>query len=406
MARGGYGTPPGYEGVKPGKNAKPRRPSRKPADIKPPALPAANRPGQRPSIVPVSLPAIPVVAPPIVSTTAVTSVPGVATPEWWRNQYTSDPRYLAQAPQLSQEYSNIGEQYGLVVGRVTDAASPYYGRVIFRTGGEAPGSGSIVQDFDATTGRPVYRNIATGEIVQVDPQTLALDIRELRPDEPGYRGGRLGGARLESAGRQVKIGEQASQAGARSSGMRIVGSSAEIQLLQDSLANIARLSGESLADVNRRYMELYNEIYQDLLKNPPAGPPSTTAITSVTSVAAPPPPPPTSGVGEPNVFTVPEVPVTIAGGYVAGAQVPEITIDRAGVSTTTARETETNLIAIRNEPKGGWRVGNIVNAYRGTGKNKGYEIQFVVVGVNPLRLKVQRVKSNPPRTGVNAGAWT
>ena len=428
MARRGYATPPGYEGVKPGKGAKPKMkpPVRKPVVGQPTDITGSSqttsfqnigvRPGE--SSTPMALPPLrgttisttPVVSPPPSASATAPPPPGSS---WWASQYTSDPRYLAQAPQLSQEYANIGEQYGLVINRVTDRNSPYYGRVVFRTGADAPGAGSIVQDFDATTGRPIYRNIVSGEVVTIDPQTLMLDVRQLGRGEAGYKSGKIGGATLESEGRQVKIGEQAAAAGARKSGMRAVASTAEVGALQRSLADFARASGQSVADVNRRYMELYNQIYADLSKNPPA-PPGATSVTSVTGGAGagapsgelPPLGAPTTGVGERNVPVVPEVPTTTAGGYVAGAQVSEVTIDKNTIVFPAGREARVRQAVSERQPVGGWRVGNIVDSYQGSGKNKGYEVRVVVVGVNPLRLRVERVKSSPPRTGTSAGAWT
>ena len=115
---------------------------------------------------------------------------------------------------------------------------------------------------------------------------------------------------------------------------------------------------------------------------------------------------PTTGVGERNVPVVPEVPTTTAGGYVAGAQVSEVTIDKNTIVFPAGREARVRQAVSERQPVGGWRVGNIVDSYQGSGKNKGYEVRVVVVGVNPLRLRVERVKSSPPRTGTSAGAWT
>ncbi len=415
------GTPPGMQGIRPGSpaaiaagykppgsksKAKRKPPVRKPVQTKPSASlpPLAPIPGARPgeSSVPLALPPIPTAAP--VTITAVTAVPGVPTSAWWQSQYTSDPRYLAQSGGLASELVGTETKYGLVINRVADTTSPYYGRTIFRTGNQAGGAGTYVQDFDPATGRPVYRDLTTGEIVTIDPQTLMLDVRQVRPDEAGYLSGALGRTTAESAGRQLKVGEQAAAAGAQFSGMRAVGSSAESQALQSELSRLAVESGQSLTDTQRRYMELYNEIYQDLLKNPPAPPPSTTAITSITAAAPPPPSP------ESPSLAVPEVPAGSPGGggaqYSAGAQTQRVDVDRGGVVVPAARISEMRNILVRNVPPGGWREGAIVTSYRGSGPNKGYEIQAVVVGVDPLRIRYRRVKSSPPRTGVNVGAWT
>ncbi len=392
------GTPPGMQGIRPGSpaaiaagykppgsksKAKRKPPVRKPVQTRPlsnlpPLGPIGGaRPGE--SSVPISLPAIPVAAP--VTITAVTAVPGVPTSAWWQSQYTSDPRYLAQSGGLASELVGTETRYGLVINRVADTASPYYGRTVFRTGNQAGGAGTYVQDFDPATGRPVYRDLTTGEIVTIDPQTLMLDVRQVRPDEAGYLSGALGRTTAESAGRQLKVGEQAAAAGAQFSGMRAVGSSAESQALQSELSRLAVESGQSLTDTQRRYMELYNEIYQDLLKNPPAPPPSTTAITSITAEAEPPPATP-----PPAPTPTPEVP--------SGAG-PDIPIVGSGTSyKATGIPKPPPVVEQRVDSilrtLGADRItlGRVVYKWRPRGKK--YNVEAVITSTDPLVITFRK----------------
>lgn len=213
--------------------------------------------------------------PPVVTTTGTTSTGTASTPPaattppaqgtapWWWTQYTADPRYYAQMPGYAARENDIALNYGFVIRRNTDQSSPTYGQAYFRRPGEQAGKGTIVQSFD-TNGKIVYID-AQGNVVPANEvANLVMDIVEVGQDNPLYRAGALGRARMDSQGRQYGIGNQSAQAGVGSSGMRAGASLDEVRALIGALTNLTRQAGGEFRGVQDDRISLLSKIYDTL----------------------------------------------------------------------------------------------------------------------------------------------
>lgn len=221
--------------------------------------------------------------PPIPKTTTTTvTTPGTPpTADWWRSQYTTDPRFLLQDPVLRGQQNQTASNYGYVINRAPN------GQAYYKTTGGATG---ITQSFDAS-GKPVYKD-AAGNTYTADQ--LQLDIQRIAPGQAGYLEGALGNAEATSANQQQTIAESAALRGARRSGMRAQGSAAETQALQGALAGLTQRAAGELSGIDRQYADLYSSIFKDLAPQAEAlsAPTTTTVETPVTPPAATTPPGP------------------------------------------------------------------------------------------------------------------
>jgi len=262
---GRTGTPAGMQGVRPGSAAaiaagyvppgrrRPtRRPTRRPGGA--PFAPSFNADGTT-TLVPPRTAAVDVTSGTIPPATSTAAAPPafVPTSSWWSQQFTADPRYMTSAPVLEGRRTQIGQAYGFTIAR-NDQNLPLY-----KSAGGATG---ITQGFD-DNGAIVYKD-AQGNTYK--PSELQLDIRRVGRGDAGYLEGAFGGAEAGSERRQFEIGDVASQAGIRRSGMRGQAGLAETAALQAALAGLTGRSAAELAGVETDYAQLYREIYGDLAK--------------------------------------------------------------------------------------------------------------------------------------------
>jgi hypothetical protein len=163
----------------------------------------------------------------------------------------------------------------------------------FRAPGEAAGSGTILAKIDPITGKSVYSD-ASGKVYSV--ADLTLDVRELKPGEPGYLSGALGSTAATSANNQQTVGQNAALAGVQRSGMRASSSLMETNALQGALSKLGLGAAGAFRGTTDQYANLLNAIFPDQANK-------ATAFASVGSpgstppVVIPPSPTTTSGSG-------------------------------------------------------------------------------------------------------------
>ena len=198
---------------------------------------------------------------------------------WWASQFAADPRYQTQAPQFAARENQLASTYGFILRRDPT------GQALYRLSGSAPGTGDIVQSID-DNGALVYKTLSGTVIPSDQIPTLALDVVEVGQDQPGYTSGLLGRSRMESQGRQFGIGDVSAQAGVGRSGMRAGAAAGEVRALVNALGSLTTRAGSEFAGVNQDRINLFNQIYGDLVEKAKdlAAPP---AASEATAPAAP-----------------------------------------------------------------------------------------------------------------------
>ena len=224
------------------------------------------------------------------ATIATPPPPPAATPGYdYSKGFSADPRYAPGMASIAANQAGIGTEYGLVINRDTDTASPTYGMAKFRAPGEAAGSGTILAKIDPITGKSVYSD-ASGKVYSV--ADLTLDVRELKPGEAGYLSGALGNAAATSANNQQTVGQNAALAGVQRSGMRASSSLMETNALQGALSKLGLGAAGAFRGTTDQYANLLNAIYPD----------QADKATALASVGTPTPPAPvvTPALAAPN----------------------------------------------------------------------------------------------------------
>jgi len=201
--------------------------------------------------------------------------------------FSADPRYATGLANIAANQVGIGNEYGYVINRDTDSNSPTYGSTKWLAPGQEPGQGTITPKIDPTTGKSVYSD-ATGKVYNVND--LTLDIRELKPGEPGYLKGALGNAAATSANNQQTVGENAALAGVQRSGMRGSGVAMEAGALQGALSKLGLGAASAFRGTTNQYADLLNAIFPDQADKAAAlasagTTPAATATPEVTPIA-------------------------------------------------------------------------------------------------------------------------
>lgn len=228
-----------------------RRPTRRPGGAS--FTPSFNADGTTTLTAP-KPPATPTATAPPPTSAAPPPVPSFTpTSSWWMSQLAADPRYITAAPVFEEQRAGIGRSYGFRIARDDQ------GRPLYKT---AAGGKNITQQLD-DKGAIVYKD-TEGNVYK--PGDLQLDITRVGKGEQGYLEGQLGSAEAGSEARRFRIGEQASQAGIRRSGMEAATTSQELAGLQSAIAGLTTRAGTELAGVDEKYANLYREIYGDLAK--------------------------------------------------------------------------------------------------------------------------------------------
>jgi hypothetical protein len=197
------------------------------------------------------------------STGAVIATPPPATPTApydYSKGFSADPRYATGIANIAADQVGIGNEYGYVVNRDTDPKSPTYGATKWLAPGQEPGQGTITPKIDPTTGNSVYSD-ATGKVYDVSE--ITLDVRELKPGEPGYLKGSIGNAAATSANNQQTVGQNAALAGVQRSGMRASGAAMEAGALQGALSKLGLGAATAFRGTTNKYAELLNAIKAD-----------------------------------------------------------------------------------------------------------------------------------------------
>ena len=249
-------TPKGMEGVRPGSPAaikagyKPPKPLKGPGG--PPMTVSFNADGTTTSK-------------PKTTTTTANLTPPPATPAPrasydYSAGFAADPRYAPGIANIAANQVGIGNQYGLVINRDTNPSSPTYGMAMWLAPGQEPGTGTITAKIDPVTGLSVYSD-ATGKVFDV--KDITIDIRELKPGEPGYLKGSIGNTTAQSQNQQYNIGNQSAQGGARRSGMRSSVAAMEVGALQGALSNLGLGSATAFRGTTDDYLKLLNAIFPD-----------------------------------------------------------------------------------------------------------------------------------------------
>ena len=174
--------------------------------------------------------------------------------------FAADPRYAPGIANIAANQVGIGNQYGLVINRDMNPSSPTYGMAMWLAPGQEPGTGTITAKIDPVTGLSVYSD-ATGKVFDV--KDITIDIRELKPGEPGYLKGSIGNTTAQSQNQQYNIGNQAAQGGARRSGMRSSVAAMEVGALQGALSNLGLGFGAAFRGTTDQYANLLNAIFPD-----------------------------------------------------------------------------------------------------------------------------------------------
>jgi len=191
---------------------------------------------------------------------------------WWRNLYTNDPRFIRDDMALRGQQNTTGNTYGFSINRNGAGQALYRAPqrdtqtnkpVFDAQGNPVYDATGIIQTFD-DAGNTVYRDDA-GKVYPVEK--LEMDIQNIKQGESGYLQGAMGLASAQSANRQFGIGDAAAQAGAGRSGMRAQGSLAEVSALKGALGGLATRSAGELEGIDRRYGDLYTEIFNSLQAN-------------------------------------------------------------------------------------------------------------------------------------------
>ena len=237
------GTPAGMEGVRPGSPAAIKAGYKPPKPIKPPKTPSASTASGET-----------IATPPAVTPSAPT------VPYNYSAGFAADPRYATGIANIAASQVGIGNEYGLVVNRDTNASSPTYGMAMFRVPGQEAGTGTITAKIDPVTGLSVYSD-ATGKVYPV--VDLELDVRELKPGEPGYLKGAIGGTTAQGQNQQYNIANQSAQGGARRSGMRSSMAAMEVGALQGALSKLGLGSATAFRGTTDQYLNLLNAIFPD-----------------------------------------------------------------------------------------------------------------------------------------------
>jgi len=201
---------------------------------------------------------------------------------WWSSQFAADPRYQTQAPQFAARENQLASTYGFVLRR--DPA----GQALYRLPGTEAGKGDIVQSID-DNGALVYKTLSGTVIAPDQIPTLALDVVEVGQDQPGYTSGLLGRSRMESQGRQFGVGDVSAQAGVGRSGMRAGAAAGEARALINALGSLTTRAGGEFAGVNQDRINLFNQIYGDLVEKAKdlATPPAASEAPAAPPVATP-----------------------------------------------------------------------------------------------------------------------
>jgi len=229
-----------------------------PIVINPPGAPPFETGGTTPSGTTPPVVTPPVVTPPVVTPPAAT---GSSTPSYdYSAGYAADPRYATGLANIAANQVGIGNEYGLVINRDTNPSSPTYGMAMFRVPGQKPGTGNITAKIDPVTGKSVYSD-ATGKVYPVTD--LELDVRELKPGEPGYLKGSIGNAAAQSKNQQYNLANSAAQSGAKRSGMRGAVSTMEVSALQGALTKLGLGFGAAFRGTTDQYANLLNAIFPD-----------------------------------------------------------------------------------------------------------------------------------------------